>query len=365
MKILNLLVAGEVGGIEVLCKNIIKISKEDHRICCLFGEGAIYNELKQSGEKVFSTVDKKGNLLKIEKMLYKYCKENKIDAVILHHGSVKGDIIFLMLMRKLKNVKFIRYNHGCIDKFTEKKNLLARVLANSIARKVLNKSNLNIYVSKASKQSFIDKIKIQDDEKNIVIYNGIPNQFFANKSIRNQGKITNITFVGRLENYKGIHILIEAFARVLKNRNNLKLIIVGKGSKYNQLKNMTKELKIEESVIFTGAKEDVIPILDKSKIFVYPSLWQEGFAISIIEAISRGCITIVTNSGGVPEIIDDGINGIITKPENLDKALDFALSLGEDKQKEMSENAKKKAKQFKIENTIEKIENAIRSIELH
>ena len=95
MKILNLLVTGEIGGIEVLCKDFLELSKEDHRLCCLFGEGTIYNELKQSGKKVFSTADKNKNLFKIQKILYKYCIENKIDVIILHHGSVKGDIIFL------------------------------------------------------------------------------------------------------------------------------------------------------------------------------------------------------------------------------------------------------------------------------
>ena len=114
--------------------------------------------------------------------------------------------------------------------------------------------------------------------------------------------------------------------------------------------------------IFTGAKKDVIPILDKSKIFVYPSLWEEAGSISILEALSRGCITIASNRGANPELIDNGKNGIITEKENLDKALEFALDMPEEKQKEMSENARNRAKELRVEYTIDKIENSIKNI---
>ena len=55
MKILNLLAAEQTGGIEVLCQNIVVKSKEDNRICCLFGEGEIFDNLKEKGITIFST----------------------------------------------------------------------------------------------------------------------------------------------------------------------------------------------------------------------------------------------------------------------------------------------------------------------
>ena len=357
MKILNLLVTGEVGGIEILCKDFLEISKEDHRLCCLFKEGKIYDELKQSGKKVFSTVHK--NLFQIEKILYKYCLENEIDAIILHHESLKGDIIFLSLMKKLKNVKFIRYNHGCFDKLHDERSFIKKFIANILGKKTLEKSNLNIYISKASKKSVIDNLKIKDNRKNIVIYNGISSRFFLSKNTENYGKIINITYIGRLEKTKGINVLIEAFSKVQKNRKDLKLMIVGKGTEQEYLKNMTKDLKIEKSVVFTGEKENVIPILDKSKIFVYPSLWEEGLGISVIEAMARGCIAIVSNKGGLPELIDNEVNGIVSTQKNLADKLEFVLNMKAEEQKEMSKRAKEKAKRFRIENTISELESAI------
>lgn len=362
MKILNLLITGEIGGIEVLCKNIIEKSKQDHRICCLFKEGKIYNELKKSEAKVFSTVNEKQNLLKIEKIIYRYCKENNIDTIIIHHGSVKGNIIFLMLMKKLKNVKFVRYNHCCFNKYSEEKNLIKRFLSNMITKKALEKSDLNIYVSKASKKSFMDKLKLKDDKKNIVIYNGIPDRFLDTEIPKRQENITYITYVGRLEKCKGVNVFIDAFSKIVKNRKNLKLMIVGEGTELNNLKRMVQDKKIEKLTIFTGAKKDVIPELDKSKIFVYPSLWEEAGSISVIEALSRGCITIASNKGANPELIHNGKNGIITEKENLDKALEFALDMPEEKQKEMSENARNRAKELRVEYTIDKIENSIKNI---
>ena len=64
-------------------------------------------------------------------------------------------------------------------------------------------------------------------------------------------------------------------------------------------------------VNFVGTQTNVIEWLDKADIFVYPVIWKEAFGISVVEAMSRGCIPIVTKKGGLPEIIDDEVNGFI------------------------------------------------------
>lgn len=78
MKVLNLLASGNTGGIEVLCKNILLKSKEDNRICCLFKEGEVYNELKEQSKKVFSTANMKKNFINITDFLVDYCKKKKL-----------------------------------------------------------------------------------------------------------------------------------------------------------------------------------------------------------------------------------------------------------------------------------------------
>lgn len=172
MKILNLLAKGGTGGIEVLCKNIVFKSEEDNRVCCLFGKGEIYEFLKYNNAKVFSTDDLKKNIFKIVNKIEKYCIDEKIDIIIDHHGGINCNLIFILLKKRLKNVKFVRYMHACFDNYSfgNDGNTLKRVLVKKVMNKAINESDLIIYISEAVKKSFERQFKIKN-KKSVVIYN--------------------------------------------------------------------------------------------------------------------------------------------------------------------------------------------------
>lgn len=367
MKVLNLLASGKTGGIEVLCKNIMLKSNGDNRICCLFEEGEIYNELKEQSKKIFSTVDMKKNLIKITNFLVEYCKIEQIDVIIIHHSGLACNIVYLMMMRRLKNVKFVRYLHECFnsDPFIKNEKKIIKIfLERKFMGKALEKSDLILYISKAVKKSFENAFNIKN-KKNIVIYNGIPNNFFeTNKNIVKENSI-NITYIGRLEKIKGVNLLVEAFEKVLKKNKNIRLIITGDGNERDNLEKKVKELNIGSFVEFTGRKQNVIPILDISNIFIYPSICEEGFGISVIEAMSRGCIPITFNKGGLPEIINDGENGIIVNEinsESLAKAIDKVINMNDEEKNKMSYEAKKRAEDFSIDRTIKLLEETLKTL---
>lgn len=281
MKILNLLATGRTGGIEVLCRNIMLTSKEDNRICFMFDEGEIYSELKNKlGEKkVLSTKNLNHNTIKIANFIEKYCIKEKIDIIIMHHGELKNNIIYLLLIKKLPNVKFVRYLHGCFDNksFGNEGNFIKRKLVKIVMNKALKKSDLIIYISRAVKNSF-EKVFNIKNKNNLIIYNGIPDKFFnVSRKVKSDKNIINIGFVGRLEDIKGVNVLIDAFAKVYANYHNVKLIITGNGREEANLKKMVDNYHINNAVRFTGRKNDIIPILDEINIFAYPSICEEGF----------------------------------------------------------------------------------------
>ena len=119
---LHILAAGGVGGIEVLCKDIIKNANWDNRICVLFEEGSIYEELKGEGYNVFSLKNCKDGISSMAKKLSDYCVQEKIDIVTVHHGGLTINIIYILLHRLLKlkkaNIKFVRYLHGSFDRYS-------------------------------------------------------------------------------------------------------------------------------------------------------------------------------------------------------------------------------------------------------
>lgn len=313
MKVLNLLATGGTGGIEVLCKNILLKADFENSICCLFDEGDIYDELKLEGKNIFSLKSENKDIRKIVDRLEKYCIEEKIDIVVVHHGGMKCDLVYIMLKKRLPNLKYVRYLHACFDQYSfgNDGGFFKRILIKSIMKKAFECSDLLIFISKAAKRSFESEFDIKNQKK-VVIYNGIGQEFFYKSSFpKEYHNNINVIFVGRLSYVKGIDILIHAMSEVIKSYDSVQLTIVGEGNeKYNLLK-LAKELKLEENIKFVGRQEDVIKWLDNSDIFVYPSICEEGFGISVVEAMARGCIPITFSKGGLVEIIVDGKNGFL------------------------------------------------------
>ena len=367
MRILNLLAVGGTGGIERLCQNIVLNSKEDNRICCLISEGEIFESLKEKEIKIFSTAKYNKNVLKIVNELKEYCIKEEIDIVVVHHGGLFCNIIYLMLQKKMKKVRFVRYLHGCFDNYSfgNDGNFIKRNIIKIIMNKALKKSDLIIYISEAVKNSFEKQFDLRNKNTK-VIYNGIPEIFFTEPSNREtkNNKFINIGYVGRLENLKGVDILINAYKELTNNNENIQLTIIGYGTEELSLKKMTTDLKINENVKFFGKQDNVIPFLDNIDIFVYPSICDEGLGISIIEAMARGCIPIGFNKGGIPELIKDEKTGFIankTTSQELAKSIQKAINLFKtEKSKKMQNGVKEFAKKFNITNTIEQINKELR-----
>ena len=120
MKILNLIASGGTGGIEVLLRDVIKDNTLDNRICVLFEEGEIYEEIKKNTNKIFSLKDKNKNKVEIINSLVDYCINEKIDIVTIHHGGINCNLIYLMLKKRLPNIKYVRYFHSSFDKYWER-----------------------------------------------------------------------------------------------------------------------------------------------------------------------------------------------------------------------------------------------------
>lgn len=125
-----------------------------------------------------------------------------------------------------------------------------------------------------------------------------------------------ILSVARLEYKKGLDILIKAFSKILKmfNRESLKLVIVGDGPERTYLKKLTEKLRITNSVIFAGFQphENVNIYYDAADIFVLPSR-EESFGIVLLEAMAHKLPLIGADNGGIKDIINHGINGLLFK----------------------------------------------------
>ena len=150
----------------------------------------------------------------------------------------------------------------------------------------------------------------------------------------------SIVFVStsRLVIDKGIGELISAFKK-LKYHEKYLLWIIGDGPEENRFKKMAKDYP---NIKFLGFKKNPLSYVASSDIFVLPT-YHEGFSLSLTEAAMLGKPMIATNVGGNPELVKDGINGLLVPSKDvgsLAKAMDF-LAIKESKRKEFGLIAKK------------------------
>jgi len=122
--------------------------------------------------------------------------------------------------------------------------------------------------------------------------------------------------VGRLAFRKGFHLLVESMPRVLSRHPGARLYVAGKGMMMGFLGLLAESLDMEGKVNLMGyVPDDALPWLYKvCDVFVLPSVSAESFGITLIEAMAAGRPVVASRIGGVPEIIDDGINGLLFEP---------------------------------------------------
>ncbi len=133
--------------------------------------------------------------------------------------------------------------------------------------------------------------------------------------------------LGRLEPAKGYDLLLKAVAGVAQERSNLRCLIAGSGRQAPALKRQAADLGIKDRVIFTGFRNDTSRLLAAMDVFALPSR-TEGIPIALLEAGACGLPIVAARTGGVPEVIRDGENGLLVEPEDtegLAQALDNLL----------------------------------------
>ena len=191
-----------------------------------------------------------------------------------------------------------------------------------------------------------EKINVIPNGININNFNGIDRDYdFRRKYAMDNEKI--ILYIGRLVYEKGIQNLIAAMPKIINGYNDTKLIIGGRGGMYDELKEQAKFLGIENKVYFTGylSSKDVQKMYKCADIAVFPSTY-EPFGIVALEAMLAGVPTVVSDIGGLNEIVDHGVNGMKSYAGNSNSIADSVLSLLYNHQlcDNITKNAKAKVK---------------------
>ncbi|MED1487963.1 glycosyltransferase [Bacillus smithii] len=195
-------------------------------------------------------------------------------------------------------------------------------------------------------------------------------KFCPQKELKDPNVIT-IGIVKKLEEKYGVRYLIEAvylLKRKLEENNQhefaskLRLLIVGQGSQFRELMALTKKLKIDNITTFTGSvPHDEVPnYLNKLDIYCAPStLDSESFGVAIIEASACEVPVVVSDVGGLPEVVKNGETGYVVQRKNANQIAEklHMLVIDSEKRKEFGKNGRNYVRSiYNWEENVERME---------
>lgn len=188
-----------------------------------------------------------------------------------------------------------------------------------------------------------DKINVIPNGINLSNFTGIERDYdFRRQYAMDNEKI--ILYVGRLVYEKGVQHLIAAMPKILSNYNDAKLIIAGRGGMMDELRAEASNLGLNDKVYFTGYlnSKQVQKMYKCADVAVFPSTY-EPFGIVALEAMLAGVPTVVSDVGGLDEIVTHGVDGMKSYAGNANSIADSVTALLYDHQ--LATNVSKKAKQ--------------------
>lgn len=223
---------------------------------------------------------------------------------------------------------------------------MAKVYYDELERIGATSAEVTIVANEWLKKILTSEFQVPNEQVKILHY-GFDTENFIKRSkekssiVRPRSKKV-IIYSGRLVELKGVQHLISALSELKKTRNDWVCWIVGTGDKQDELMVQSKVLGLEDDILFFGKREDVPYLIANSDIFVLPSLL-ENQPLSVIEAQIAGKAVIVSDVGGLPEIVEDGVTGLITPVgdiKTLSKKINLLLE-NEKYRQTLGSNAKK------------------------
>ncbi len=278
---------------------------------------------------------------------YRYAMEKKKPLVITWHGDSLRE--------------YGRYS-GIVP------GVAAYFYKRCLADKVLSRADVIISPS----ESYIDESKFLEKYRGkiAVIPNGVNLEKFDISYSKEECKRklglnekNVVLFVGRLYPLKGPHILLKAIPNVIKENKDTLFVFVG-GGNVDEYKKLSEEIGVKEYVKFTGyIDEEKYFYYRASDIFCLPSTL-ESFGIVNLEAMACGVPIVASRVGGIPDIVNDGENGLLITPGDSNALADAIIYLLENKdiRERMGKNGKKKIKDYSWERIAERTENVYRMI---
>jgi glycosyltransferase involved in cell wall biosynthesis len=309
----------ERGGAEVVLLNILRHHDRVRftPMVCLLKEGSLSDEVRRLEIKSFLVPTGRfrhvANTLRTVRQIRRLLKEENVDLVFsnMAMGHVYGGLAALGTP-----VKRVWFQHTISSGQT-----LDRLAALIPADR--------LYVNSQASLRAVNRFRPRAKHVQLV-YPGIDalstaapeKRFHFRREFGIPDDVPLVAMVGRFQRWKGQHVFIEAAAEVCRHEPKARFVVVGDTTHglepdYKaQIESLVTKSGLSSSVIFTGWRNDVPEILNEVDVLAHPPTAAEPFGLVVIEALLQGKPVVVSDQGGLKEIVTDGENGFLVPPGN-------------------------------------------------
>jgi glycosyltransferase involved in cell wall biosynthesis len=323
------------GGMEKLLVEFARHADRQRfalRFLCLSGCGGVAEDLEACGWPVTNLAEPPGFRPGLVLRLAQLFRRWQVDVVHTHNTK---PLIYAAPASRLAGVRrLIHTRHGQRFLAGRRETLVFR-LASLLADRLVCVSHDSASLS-VSEGIAAGRIA--------TIWNGIDVARFAYRGPQGGGPAV---MVGRLSPEKDVATLVRAAALVRRDYPAFRLDIAGYGPCLPALRRLVADLRLEDCVCFLGEVQDVPGLLARASVFVLPSL-TEGLSLTVLEAMARGLPVVTTRVGGNPEVVVDGVTGLLVPeaaPDQLAAAVLRVLRAPEEGQR-MGRAARQRAEEL-------------------
>ncbi len=340
------------GGIEAMICNLANkmAEKWDTTVCSIYEpkeSDVFWYKLQPAVKKYTIGKRKLGFSLKEIWKVYRYIARGKFDVVYLHCHIQYHVLAILLLHNK---VRFFYTVHS--DAFMENIGWAKRLF---LLRQFFFKHRwvTPITISNASQESFTKLFGCSSE----LIYNGVPRPLIPDTAPIEVSKLRTskdtVIFMhpGRISEEKNQVVLCKVINRLLEDGHDVALLIAGTVSSpvvYDEL-----SVYFSDRIVYLGLRGDVPALLAYSDAFCLPSIW-EGLPVTLLEALSVGCVPICSPVGGIVNVITSGDNGLLaasSSEEDYYQAMRRFVNMSKEERCAMRHNCIESFTPYDIANT--------------
>jgi glycosyltransferase involved in cell wall biosynthesis len=253
-------------------------------------------------------------------LVWRQCRRRGIRHIHAHHANVGSDVALLASHLGGDDWSWSFTMHGSTEFFDVREHRLPQKV---------ERAEFVVCVSRHGRSQLMSLVDPAHWGKLHVVHCGVDLRLFAPPAQERAPAVPEILTVGRAVPVKGQSLLVESLAELRTRGVEARLTIVGDGPQLAALRALAERLGVDEQVEFAGAvgQDEIRRFYERADVFALPS-FAEGLPVVLMEAMSTGLPVVASRITGIPELVDEGVSGLLVTPgdgDDLTRALEEVL----------------------------------------